>query len=130
VSRRKISEIQRLYDILEYIQKVETHLAGKGFTDFMNNDMLNDAVLRCMEILGEATIHIPQSTKSLYPNIKWSALEKMRNILAHGYRSINPLMVWNVYRQDFRTLKSEVGDILARRLSEEEAKKQAQRKKE
>ena len=74
-----------LHDIKEAIEKIETFTKGFTFEEFAEDAKTVDAVIRNLEILGEAAKHIPKRLKEKHPDVDWKAMAGMRNILAHEY---------------------------------------------
>ena len=75
--------------ILRYLQNVEE-------ADFAKNEMVQDAVLRNFEIIGEAAKHIPDDYRDLHSEIKWRGMAGLRDILIHEYFGIDLVNVWNI----------------------------------
>jgi uncharacterized protein with HEPN domain len=72
-----------LHDIKEAVEKIETFTKGFTFEEFAEDIKTVDAVIRNLEILGEAAKHISKRVKEKHPDIDWKAMAGMRNILAH-----------------------------------------------
>lgn len=84
----------RIEDILECIEKIETYTEGMDFNTFKQSNITIDAVLRNIEIIGEAANHIPDKIATWAPEIPWKRIRGMRNILAHQYFGANIDTVW------------------------------------
>ncbi len=83
-----MSKDVRVYieDILEAITKIEEYMKGLSSTDdFYNNTQIQDAILRRLEIIGEAVKNISQEFRNQYPDIPWKQIAGMRDILIHEY---------------------------------------------
>lgn len=76
------------------------------------NKMMQDAIIRQIEIIGEATSRISIVFKNEYPELPWVDMKDMRNKLIHNYFGVNIKHVWNVVTQDIRPLKLQVEKIL------------------
>lgn len=74
--------------------------------------MMQDAIIRQIEIIGEATSRISIVFKNEYPELPWVDMKDMRNKLIHNYFGVNIKHVWNVVAQDIRPLKLQVEKIL------------------
>jgi uncharacterized protein with HEPN domain len=74
-----------LYDIKEAVEKIETFTRGFTFEEFVEDAKTVDAVIRNLEIMGEAAKHIPKRVKERHSDIDWKAMAGMRNILTHEY---------------------------------------------
>lgn len=78
-----------LHDILDASSKAQQFVEGVAFTSFKANDEKIYAVIRALEIIGEAVKFIPQTERDRYPQIPWQAVAGMRDKLIHGYFVIN-----------------------------------------
>ena len=83
-----------LNDILESTEKIKRYIDGLTFEEFTASDMVFDAVVRNLEIIGEASSHIPESIQSESPTVPWRLMKNMRNILSHEYFGIDIDIVW------------------------------------
>jgi len=95
-------------DILESIAKIEQY--GKTITknDFLENTQIQDAVLRRLEIIGEAVKNIPQAFRDKYPQIPWKNIAGMRDVLIHEYFGVNIDRTWKVVTEDIFDLRSKI----------------------
>jgi uncharacterized protein with HEPN domain len=74
---------------------------GLVYDEFGNSELLQSAVIRQLEIMGEATQRLPSSFLSQYPDVlPWRAMKGMRNMLIHGYDQVNLEMVWKTITRD------------------------------
>ena len=80
-------------DILESIDKIEGYIKNTGQTRFREDQQIQDAVIRRLEIIGEATKNIPDDLRIKYPDIPWKAIAGMRDILIHEYFGINTTII-------------------------------------
>jgi len=79
-------------DILEAITKIEEYMREvTSDEEFYNNTQIQDAVLRRLEIIGEAVKNIPEEFRDRYPDIPWKQIAGMRDILIHEYSGVNPV---------------------------------------
>ncbi len=85
-----------LEDILECSGKVLTYTQGMTLDEFRNNDLVFDAVVRNLEIIGEAAKHLPGEATAMMPDIEWSKAAAFRDIIAHHYFGLNVNVVWDV----------------------------------
>ena len=97
-----------LSHILECIDKIEEYLKGKSKEDFLNSTQLQDAVIRRVEIIGEATSKVPEEIQNDYPEIRWEEAKGMRNILIHEYFGVDLDLTWEVVNQDLPELKEQI----------------------
>ena len=89
--------------ILTSISKIRSYTQNMSLTDFANNEMAQDAVIRNVEIVGEATRKISMEMKSRYHEIPWKEMSGMRDKLIHDYFGINIDIVWDVAKKTFQT---------------------------
>ena len=101
-----------LVDILESIEKVERYTAGLGFNEFEADDMVLDAVVRNLEIIGEAAGRIPVSLREQYTQIEWSRVVGFRNIVIHAYFAVDVEIVWTIATQRLAELKAVLSEML------------------
>ena len=83
-------------DILECIERIESYVAGFSYDDFVSDDRTKDAVVRNLEIIGEAAKQIPEQIKERHPEIPWKQITGMRNRLIHGYFVVDYGIVWDI----------------------------------
>lgn len=104
---------QRANDILEAIARVEEYVQGLDDAAFMKDKLRQDAVIRNLEVIGEAARAIPEEVLELQASIPWSQIRRMRNVLAHVYFGVNLAIVWDTIQQDLPPLKVAVAALLA-----------------
>ncbi|UCE66739.1 MAG: DUF86 domain-containing protein [Candidatus Zixiibacteriota bacterium] len=91
--------------VLECIDLIEDYLDGKTKNDFLESNQLQDAVIRRIEIIGEAVRNIPSDLKSNYKDIPWNEIAGMRDILIHKYFGVDLELIWEVVVSDIPDLK-------------------------
>jgi uncharacterized protein with HEPN domain len=101
-----------LHDIKEAVEKIETFTKGFTFKEFTEDAKTVDAVIRNLEILGEAANHIPKRVKEEHPDIDWKAMAGMRNILAHEYFGVRMGIIWKTIKERLPELKQKIEEIL------------------
>ena len=94
-----------LNHILTSISKIQKYTSKKSYSDLVKDTMLQDAVIRQIEVIGEATSKISNDFKAKYNNVPWLDMKDMRNKLIHDYLNVNLRHVWNVVTQDIEPLK-------------------------
>ena len=99
-------------DIVDAIESIEEFVAGMNFEEFKNDDKTVSAVVRKLEIIGEATKNIPDEIKEKYPMLPWKEMAKIRDKLIHGYFVVDFEIVWKVIKEELPLLKSEIRRIL------------------
>ncbi len=88
----------RLYwdDIMTACERVQRYTLGIDRTGFVNDEKTVDAVIRNLEIIGEAAKNLPSEARDLCPEIEWRKIAGLRDILAHAYFGIDMDILWNV----------------------------------
>ena len=103
----------RLEDILDAIEEIQTFIFGKSYDDYRGDTMLRLALERCVEIVSEASRHIPAEMKAKHPEVPWRRVADIGNILRHAYRSIDPQIMWEVATQHVTPLRDAVQHMLS-----------------
>lgn len=98
--------------ISEAINRIEQYTA-KGHDEFLDSIIIQDAVIRNFEIIGEAAKQISKQTFEKTPSVPWRQITGFRDVLIHGYMGIDPEEVWNVISDHLPNLKKAVTNLLA-----------------
>ena len=102
-----------LRDILEAIDKIERYTENMNFEDFSNNELIQDGVIRNLEIIGEAVKNLPDDIKKDYPEVEWRKIAGLRDILIHAYFGVDLEVIWDIVKNKVPELKEMVRKILS-----------------
>ena len=105
----------RLYlrDMVEFCERVAAYSAGHDQESLLADRMRYDAVLRNLELIGEAATRVPVNMRGLAPEIAWRQIIGTRNRLAHAYLGIEPDTVWLIVSESVPTLLMQLRGMLA-----------------
>lgn len=101
-----------LKDILESITKIERYISELSFEAFMEDEKTKDAVVRNLEIIGEAANHIPRNIQERFHEIPWKQIIGMRNRLIYGYFVVDYTIVWEIVKNELPELRENIERIL------------------
>jgi len=102
-----------LEHIDEAIRRIISYSAGE-WDEFSRNSMAQDAIIRNLEIVGEAVKHLSAATKARRPEIPWQQVAGLRDVLIHDYMGVSLRRVWNVVRKDLPELHKAIQSLLER----------------
>ncbi|OGO33619.1 MAG: hypothetical protein A2W35_14310 [Chloroflexi bacterium RBG_16_57_11] len=105
--------LDHIEDILDAMNKAEILLEGVTFEQFEADFRTNFAVVRALEIVGEATKRLPDSLRQQYPDIPWRGMAGMRDRIIHAYDTVDLEIVWDVVKKDIPEIKPRIQKILS-----------------
>jgi uncharacterized protein with HEPN domain len=105
------SDLVYLRHILDAIQKIESYVSV-GQETFMSTSHWQDAVIRQLEIIGEATKRLSPDLRRRYPHIPWKRIAGLRDVLIHDYLGVDISLVWRITQTYLPNLKHQVEAIL------------------
>jgi len=101
-----------LNQILKAIEGIQRALEGKSLSDFEQDWLLNHGIQRGIEIISEASRHLPDELKKKRPEIRWSSIAGIGNVLRHEYYAISNDIIWRVVQSDLKPLKIAVEELM------------------
>ena len=104
--------VDYLNDILENIDKAKRFLKGVSKEELREDEEKLYAVIRALEVIGEAARRIPNRIRNDYPGIPWSKMTGMRNILIHEYFGVNFEVVWKTVNEELPSTRQAVAGLL------------------
>ena len=105
--RERARDKGRLYDIVDYANKALEMIDGHSFETFVDNVAVYFAVMKCVEIVGEATYMLTKDFKSEHPEIPWSLIQGLRHILVHGYEQIDRQTLYDTTLNDLPSYRDQ-----------------------
>lgn len=100
-----------IFDVIDSIQKIEVFTKDISFEQFSKDEKTVFAVIRALEIIGEAVKKIPATVKNKYPDIPWKEIAGMRDKLIHEYFGVNVKVIWKTIKEDIPTIKPFIKNI-------------------
>jgi len=101
-----------LRHVRDAIARIERYTA-QGREVFFQDSMVQDAVIRNLEVIGEAVRSLPPEVKRQHPEIPWRSITALRNVLIHEYFGVDLEIVWRVVQRRLPNLKRHIGTMLA-----------------
>jgi uncharacterized protein with HEPN domain len=105
------SDRERLLDILEAIERIELQ-ADRGRAAFDEDELAQTAIIRWIEIIGEAVRGLSNDVRQAHSEVPWRQMVAMRNILVHGYFDIDTDLVWSVVKNDLPKLEAQIRSVV------------------
>lgn len=102
----------RLEHILQAIERIKRYTLDKTFEEFIANDMMYYAVVKNIEILGEASNMLTEDFRLNHPNTPWKQVNGMRNYIIHEYFQVDNNVVWDVVTGDLPILEEQIKEYL------------------
>jgi uncharacterized protein with HEPN domain len=109
--RGSIGDGARISHIFDCINEIDAAIGGITFEQFNTNHVLKIAVVKWLEIIGEAAKHVTEGTKNKSIGIEWNKIVGLRNIVVHEYFGINYQIIWEAATMFLPTLKVELERI-------------------
>ena len=110
--REPIKDRERLRHIISAIDRIERYVSGKTYEDLVTDDMMYYAVVKNIEIIGEAANMLTHDFISSHTETPWKMVRGMRNYIVHEYFQIDDVVVWGVVSTDIPVLRKQILEYL------------------
>ncbi len=110
--REKRSYRMFIEDIQESMDKIEHYIEDLTYETFMKDEMVIDAVLRNLVVIGEASRNIPEDVREKYPDIPWKRMIGLRNIVIHEYFGVDLGIIWEIITRNLPETKPMIAEML------------------
>jgi uncharacterized protein with HEPN domain len=100
-------------DMLESRARIRRYVAGMDFDAFLEDERTCDAVVRNVEIIGEASKQLPEDFKAAHPKLPWQQMAGMRNRIVHDYTGVDLAIVWEVVQKALPKLQGQLEALLS-----------------
>lgn len=110
--KSKLGDKARVQHILKAIEEIELFLKDADYDKFEHSSLIQSAVIRQLEVLGEAANHISSGVKAAHPAVAWPQIIGLRNLLIHQYFGVIPHLIWQIVTTDIPVLKQQMTQIL------------------
>lgn len=117
-----------LKDVFENMKHIEAFIENVTYEEFIKDKKTSYAVVRCIEIIGEAVKNIPDDIREKYPDIPWKKMAGMRDKISHFYFGVDMKKVWLAVKRDIPQIKPSIKKILKDIKKQETAKETGSKK--
>lgn len=100
-----------VYDIYQSIEKIEKFTRGISFDQLMGDERTKDAILRNLQVIGEASKNLPESLIADHPEVDWSGLAGVRDIVTHRYFRVDWHLLWTSIHDELPVLKKQIQSL-------------------
>ena len=101
-----------LHHILDAINQIESYTAGLSYEAFSEDRLIQDGVIRQLEIIGEACRQLSSEFRAQHADLPWKQIMGLRNRLIHAYFDINLGIIWDIVQADIPPMKDKIGGLL------------------
>ena len=99
-------------DMIGFCEKVMSHADGLTKDEFLKEEIVHEATMWNLRLIGEAATHVPADVREAYPHIQWGRIIGMRNRLTHGYLDVNDNVVWSTIETEVPKLLDDLRELL------------------
>ena len=99
-------------DISENIRRIDSFMENVSEENFLSNEEKQSAVIRQLEIIGEAAKNLPENFRKQHPEIEWRKIAGTRDVIIHAYFGVDLDLVWKIIKKDLPKLKKQIEKIL------------------
>jgi len=107
-------------DIITFIKRIESYIQDLNFENFRENQLVIDAVIRNLVLIGEASKNLSSETRKKFSNAPWSEMIGLRNLATHGYFKIDLTIIWDIITKDIPENKQSIQNIFSELFKESE----------
>ena len=93
------------------VRRIARYVAGMDYDAFLADDKTVDAVVRNLEIIGEATRQLPEDYREAHPELPWAQMEGLRNRIVHDYTGVDLGIVWEVVQRSLPALEKQLAEL-------------------
>jgi uncharacterized protein with HEPN domain len=101
-----------LYDISQAIEKIETFCTDLSFDQLMTDERTQDAILRNIQVIGEASKNLPTELIASHPEVDWSGLAGVRDIVTHRYFRVDWHLLWTSIHDELPVLRDQIRTLI------------------
>ena len=101
-----------LRHIIDALLQIERYTDGVTYEEFFSNSLLQDGVIRQLEVMGEAARNLSEDLRNEYPTIPWRQMISLRNRMIHAYFNVNLQIIWEIIQGDIPNLLQETKRVL------------------
>jgi uncharacterized protein with HEPN domain len=101
-----------LYDLYQSVEKIEEFTRGISFDQLMADERTKDAILRNFQVIGEASKNIAESLLAEHPEVDWSGLAGLRDIVTHRYFRVDWHLLWTSIHEELPVLKKQIRNLM------------------
>ncbi len=102
-----------LEDMRDSSDRILRQTAGRSYERWVADEVLFDATVRNLTVLGEAAKQVPEGVRERYPDVPWAYMARMRDVLVHAYFGLKPEILWDVVASEVPALSARLRCILA-----------------